>query len=772
MRRKYLGWLALTFTAAGAAVLAAAPFVGNSNSSASGDATGPAPKQAAKTPKQAPSAQASAKATQGSQASSELASASQPPAPAPRDHDVPFAPAPRVAATGQASSSPSARGRDPIFRGRTPYVAGTNTFLDNEGGSKEAVAHTVEAARQYVMSRGAGYFAFGPNDDLKTLSSKLDEAGYSYYKYQQTYEGVPVQGRELVVQADRDGVIQMVAGSFQPGIQVDVRPSLSGQVAVNTALNSLADKPLTPATIHYDPELRVVMAGATQQPVLTYRTVVEYQTANSGVHLDEVFVDANKGTLVESVTQMQSALDRSLYDLKQKCLQTGSELPGTYLFGNAGSATADSAAKGAYDNTGLSYWFYYNYFGRDSFDNKGATLKSSVHATFYGGSTCTPNNAFFAGAPYNQMAYGDGDGHNMWNLSSAIDVTAHELGHGITFTTSNLKYKDESGALNEALSDIMGAGAEAWRDSGGNSGSNPATLTPTANTWLVGETIAPKPLRYMNNPTADGQSPDNYGDIKRGTTDNGYVHTNSGIINLAFYLLAHGGTHPRSVTTVNVTGIGIDKALKIYFKANTQLFTSSTDFQLARNLLAQSAETLYGKCSQEWTSVHQSFDAVKVPGTWTACSGTGGGTPTPTPPPTPTPTPAPTPTNLALGASAASSSTLNASYAAGNAVDGKVATAWASRPITSPYQQEWLSLDLKTTKTVKQMTLTWGDSPARNVGVWVWGPYGWMLMKQVTNSSASSVTINLGTLSTRGVTVTLWGGTYYRPISVKELTLQ
>jgi len=154
-------------------------------------------------------------------------------------------------------------------------------------------------------------------------------------------------------------------------------------------------------------------------------------------------------------------------------------------------------------------------------------------------------------------------------------------------------YQNESGALNEAMSDIMAAVCEAWKDKG-----------VSAATWQVGEEIwTPNTpgdaLRYMDSPTKDGQSPDYYPERYTGTQDNGGVHLNSGLANLSFYLVAAGGKHPRGKTATTVPGIGIDKAGAIYQRALTTKFTANTSMAQARTLLEQAAQELYpGSCAR------------------------------------------------------------------------------------------------------------------------------------------------------------------------------
>ncbi|MFP2913726.1 M4 family metallopeptidase, partial [Pyxidicoccus sp. 3LFB2] len=181
-----------------------------------------------------------------------------------------------------------------------------------------------------------------------------------------------------------------------------------------------------------------------------------------------------------------------------------------------------------YDHLGTVYNCYSSLFGRDSYDNLGKVLISTVHHRV------NYVNAFWDGT---QMVYGDGDGVNASNLANSLDVTAHELTHAVTDTESDLIYSGESGGLNESMSDIFGAVCE-WYGDGASDVS--------ARHWLIGDdvwtpSIPNDALRYMNSPTLDGDSLDYYPDYSAGTG----VHYSSGISNLAFYLLSQGGTHPR-----------------------------------------------------------------------------------------------------------------------------------------------------------------------------------------------------------------------------------
>jgi Zn-dependent metalloprotease len=275
----------------------------------------------------------------------------------------------------------------------------------------------------------------------------------------------------------------------------------------------------------------------------------------------------------------------------------GTSLPGTLKRSETGAVTGDSHVDDNHKHLGTTYQCYYQNFGRDSYNNAGAQMRSTVHySTNY-------TNAFWNGT---QMVYGDSNGTQSAPLGKSLDVTVHELTHAVTSSESNLTYANESGALNEGLSDIFGAYCESWKRG----------WVVDAAVWMVGDdvwtpNVAGDALRYMANPTQDGSSKDYYPTRYVGTSDNGGVHWNSGIANLAFKLLTTGGTHPRGVTTTNVTGIGIQKAGQIFYKANRDLMTASTTFAQAKTYTEQAATQL-GYTTAEVASVTAAWQAVGV----------------------------------------------------------------------------------------------------------------------------------------------------------------
>lgn len=269
------------------------------------------------------------------------------------------------------------------------------------------------------------------------------------------------------------------------------------------------------------------------------------------------------------------------------------------------NAAFDNAALDAHWGVEKTYDYFKTTFNRDSFDGNGTLLKSYVH---YG------SNYENAGWTGSEMIYGDGA--TRFKPLTAFDVTAHELGHGVCSSSANLLYQRESGALNEALSDIWGAAAE-------------YTYAPTKEKWLIGEDItkiAPMYLRSMSNPkTGLNAQPDTYKGINwypasvedgcispnGNTNDNCGVHYNSGVINHWFYILSDGKTGTNDIgNSYDVTGITLEKAAKIVYRLETNYLGANSNFTDARNFGIQAAKDLYGVGSDEAIATQNAFHAV------------------------------------------------------------------------------------------------------------------------------------------------------------------
>ena len=217
------------------------------------------------------------------------------------------------------------------------------------------------------------------------------------------------------------------------------------------------------------------------------------------------------------------------------------------------------------------------------------------------------NNAFFCCDGV--MLYGDGDGRTYTYLAGGLDVVAHEMSHGVTEFSSNLVYQDESGALNEAFSDIMGAATEFFYQ--------PVGTGQEKADWLIGEDVVirfPGYLRSLSNPNAVFD-PDHYSLLRFiGTdVDNGGVHYNMTIVTHAFYLAVAGGRN--RVSNQTVTGVGmanIERMEKIFYRAWVLLMGPTSKFTDARAATLQAASDLYGASSNERTQVAAAWSAVGV----------------------------------------------------------------------------------------------------------------------------------------------------------------
>ena len=275
----------------------------------------------------------------------------------------------------------------------------------------------------------------------------------------------------------------------------------------------------------------------------------------------------------------------------------------------AGGSTTDANGETAAVNAmwGLmnTYDMLKNTLGWQSLDGHNTSTYIAAHAnTAY-------DNAYYSDT-CNCMFIGDG---SFFNSLGAIDVIGHEMGHGVTASTSNLLYVGESGGLNESSSDITGEMVESYARAGGSG----ALIPNSGNDWAIGTEISKNgaPLRFMYKPSKDGNSPDAWG-LGLRLLD---VHYSSGPNNRMFYFLSQGSIAGKNSefsskylvkTPLAMTGIGSDKAYRIWFKSLTTKFTSNTNYADARAKMIQSAQELYGVGSKEDKAVQRAYAAINV----------------------------------------------------------------------------------------------------------------------------------------------------------------
>jgi hypothetical protein len=246
----------------------------------------------------------------------------------------------------------------------------------------------------------------------------------------------------------------------------------------------------------------------------------------------------------------------------------------------------------------LTYDYFLENFGRNSYDDDGAAIIS--YADWKEGDK--QNNAFWSGT-FAGYGAGDGEVYGSWG---AIDVVGHEISHGVTRHSARLVYQGESGALNESFSDIFGTAVEFYAE-GRDEGD-----------WLTGEDIFKDfgALRSLKKPKTLSD-PDTYlGKYWFDTEsdhDNGGVHTNSGVQNHWFYLLTEGGSGENDDgVAYQVAGIGLDDAAAVAYRNLTHYLLPDSRYIDAATYSIHAAEDLFGEDSQQSLSVRAAWEAVGI----------------------------------------------------------------------------------------------------------------------------------------------------------------
>ena len=563
-------------------------------------------------------------------------------------------------ASAQAPASRIARAAfpaDALTQVQTDAQTGVPTFLAGRLGAASSAAPS-DVATAFIRANAA-LFGLGAHDAVAVRETTRDALGMAHVRVQQTVDGVPVFGGDAVVHLDPTGAVVAYSGGLRAeASEVQTTPALSPNAALAAARADVRAEAERPADdlAAWTPEARLAVYPAEAGLVLAY-VVRIYQDAPFPANW-AVVVDAQTGRVVERWNAIDTAapplapvaLDLAaafpaadgalawmtpatgtgisryngtvsigtdrvsstsyrLYDtsrgngIRTRDAATRTTLPGTDITDsdNAFTSTTTRSAIDAHWGAEQVYDYYLGTHGRNSFDGNGAAINSSVrYSRSY-------NNAFWNGT---QMVYGEGDGSQFTPLVE-LDICAHELTHAVTERTAGLVYNREPGALNESLSDIFAVMVD--RDD-----------------WMIGDKsytpgTAGDALRYMDTPTRGGQ-PDTYANRAYAgscspTSSNDYcgVHTNSGIPNHAAYLMAAGGTKGG----VTVASIGRSDAERVWYRALTTYFTSTTDFAGARAGTIQAAVDLFGAGSSKVAAVTNAWAAV---GVGAGSTGGGGGT--------------------------------------------------------------------------------------------------------------------------------------------------
>jgi Zn-dependent metalloprotease len=477
------------------------------------------------------------------------------------------------------------------------------------------------------------------NDRFTAQDVIVDANGTEHVRFDRSYAGLRVVGGDFVVHS-RNGRMQSISSALRSSLRPDLRATLSSTDAIVEAGAAFG------SGFRGVPTVSKVIYARDVTPTLAYEVVMTGTKADHVPTEMHYFIDAKNGRLLDQwdtvCTVAAAGTGRSLM-AGNVALTTNSLVGGgfqmvdptrggntTYDY-NTGSiftdadnvwgnyTNTDSASPGSDIHYGIAnVWDYYkNTFKRLGIFNNGKGVISRLFPRGYG-----LVNAYWTGS---EMYYGDGDGATYLPLVS-LDITGHEMTHGVNQATAGLVYSGDAGGLNEANSDILGTMTEYYA----NNASDPGD-------FLIGEKIfssnpgGTKALRYMFKQDLDGYSYSCYrpnGFDRRRFIAND-PHSTSGVANRFIYLLAQGAVVPAGFgagTRFNLTkaslvcngntalvGIGRIKAAAIWYKALTTYFTSTTSYPGARAATLHAASDLYGGvASPEYKAVAAAWSASNV----------------------------------------------------------------------------------------------------------------------------------------------------------------
>ena len=509
----------------------------------------------------------------------------------------------------------------------------------DNGVSNHFTSLAADQQIRYNASKLNSLLGLDKNSNLVLIKSEPDQLGEVHYRYYQTYLGYKVENSMFIVHTKK-GIINGTTGSiitaFDPQTSSRLTKAYDAKEAIRLAINSVhaqkymwqnvekeqslkkqfgkpdtsyyphaslvwynpggeikpgtlrlaykvdvyAEKPLSRSNVYLDAQTQTVLDNVS---TLYYRdTTGTANTTYSGTrtihsNFDSIYrlQDVTRGNGIKTM-HGESAAYGNLYT---------SNSPNWTLTGN------DQAAMDVHYGVEATYDFYRVNFNRNSVNNNGFALNSYVNEY----NAQAVDNAYWDGA---SMHYGRRSSNNA--SVTAIDVTGHELTHGVTQNTSGLVYSNEPGAINESMSDIMGKSVQFW-------------AKPNDINWQLSNDMN-WIIRDMSNPNALSD-PDTYKGTfwYTGSNQNILVHTNSGVGNYMFYLLVSGGSGTNDSGHVfSVTGIGLAKADQIIYRSETVYLTPTSNYADWRKACIKAAGDLYGSCSNEAFQTANAWYAVGV----------------------------------------------------------------------------------------------------------------------------------------------------------------
>ena len=502
-----------------------------------------------------------------------------------------------------------------------------------------------------IRTENGSFFANLSNQKIKYSNLKENISSLLGLSSEHTFEQVKKNGKKRVLQHNYKGIkvfnstiivyeeedyVKTINGRITEFLDINTQQAVSKQQALETAKSYLGVSDLI-KNYPIETEIALISNENDKQVKLVQKVRID---SYSPFEMCYVLIDAKTGKVANKINLVAhadvSGTGQTLYSGSQSItcdsyegnyrLRETERNIQTYNATNATNFTPDGFT-GATDYINSSttwssnpaidvhwgmevtYDFYLNEIGRDSYDNNGGLIRQYLNSPLTQASQGgDPNNAFALEAPYNMMVYGLGDGQFM-NPVVGLDVEGHEFTHLVINNNGNggLTYQGESGALNESFADIFGVCVEFY------SGVDPD--------WLIGENIiiSGSFFRSMSNPN-DGEQPqpDTYNgnywaDPNDLFFDNGGVHINSGVQNYWFYLLAEGGAGTNDLgDSYSVSGIGLENARDIAYRNLTHYLPPNASFIDAYYGSLQAAEDLFGTSSAEYIAVEEAWYAVGI----------------------------------------------------------------------------------------------------------------------------------------------------------------
>jgi len=432
------------------------------------------------------------------------------------------------------------------------------------GKAYKVNAGDVQQKSMTFLSDNAKLFGLRANEDIyRFKEQKTDNYGLDNVTLQQTYKGVPVYDGLLKFHYNKNKDLTSLNGNFISGIKINVVPSLAQHqaeaIAIKYVRGAKIEEPVSPLRANKS-ALYIFQKGLVQGYNGPKSLVYEVEVVN-GIDIREfLYINAHDGSLVEQFTGIHG-INRELYETSYTTAnlkwKEGDPFPGTL----------DQWQQSEVESAGFIYNLMKNAFGYVSYDGADAKM-------------ITVNNdptIFCPNANWN------GTTANYCTGIASDDVVAHEWGHAYTEYTSGLVYAWQSGAMNEAYSDIWGETVDqldGYLDGGENNA--PRTGCGSSVRWAMGEQTTGGAIRDMWNPNCYGD-PGRVSDLLYwcSSQDAGGVHINSGILNHTYALLVDGGTYNGQT----ISGIGLTKAAHVFWRAQSLYMTATTDFAAQADIL-------------------------------------------------------------------------------------------------------------------------------------------------------------------------------------------